>query len=67
MASSIDLEPHEYIGEYIWGTFLPQALTNGTFQAKPDPYVVGHGIEDIQHVFDIQKKGVSAKKVVVTL
>lgn len=67
MASSIDLEPHEHIGEYIWATFLPQALANRSFQAKPNPYVVGHGIENMQHAFDIQKKGVSAKKVVVTL
>ncbi len=33
----------------------------------PEPFVVGHGLEYTQEAFDVQKKGVSAKKVVVTL
>lgn len=42
-------------------------LLYGSSQAKPDPYVVNHRIEHIQHALDIQTKGVSAKKVVITL
>lgn len=36
-------------------------------QAKPDPLVVGTGLEKIQEAIDRQKAGVSAKKVVVLL
>jgi hypothetical protein len=47
--------------------FLPKALKNGTFVASPEPFVVGKGLEAIQEAFSIQEKGVSAKKVVVSL
>ncbi|GFF57167.1 zinc-binding alcohol dehydrogenase domain-containing protein cipB [Aspergillus udagawae] len=67
VAYSIIQDPHKFIGEWIWGEFLPKALASGRFQAKPDPYLVGNGIMDIQHALDVQKKGVSAKKVIVTL
>ncbi|PIG69558.1 hypothetical protein AARAC_002743 [Aspergillus arachidicola] len=67
LAYDIIKEPHRFIGDWIWGTFVPQALANGTLQAKPDPLVVGTSIEAIQHALDVQKRGVSAKKVVVTL
>ncbi|KAH6655945.1 chaperonin 10-like protein [Truncatella angustata] len=59
-------EPHQYIGVWIWKTFIFQALANGSFQAKPDPLVAGHGVRDIQKALDLQREGVSAKKVVVT-
>jgi hypothetical protein len=36
-------------------------------KAKPEPVVVGNGLQDIQYGLDIQKKGVSAKKVVIAL
>lgn len=51
----------------IWEKFIPEALANGSFQAKPDFSVAGHGLEDIQKGIDAQRKGVSARKVVVTL
>ncbi|KAJ1542623.1 hypothetical protein HK405_009853, partial [Cladochytrium tenue] len=47
--------------------FLPEALARGEFVAAPEPQVVGHGLESIQTAFDVLAKGVSAKKVVVTL
>jgi hypothetical protein len=47
--------------------FLPKALTEGKYIAAPDPQVVGKGLEYIQAGFDLQKKGMSAKKVVVSL
>ena len=46
---------------------MPQALANGSLKSKPDPFVVGDGLKDIQHGLDMQKKGVSAKKVVIVL
>jgi hypothetical protein len=32
-----------------------------------DPYVVGKGLDYVQAGFDVQRKGVSAQKVVVSL
>ncbi|KAK7628012.1 chaperonin 10-like protein, partial [Phyllosticta citricarpa] len=55
------------IAEAVWGRFVPEALAAGKLQTKPDPLVVGHGLESIQKGLDIQRQGVSAKKVVVTL
>lgn len=55
------------VGKAIYVDFLPQALAEGTYIAAPDPQVVGKGLEYIQAGYDLQKKGVSAKKVVVSL
>ncbi|MEA5360922.1 zinc-binding alcohol dehydrogenase family protein [Amycolatopsis sp., V23-08] len=51
----------------IYRDFLPSALAEGRYAAVPKPLVAGHGIHDLQHAMDIQLKGVSAEKVVVTL
>ncbi|RAK98076.1 zinc-binding alcohol dehydrogenase family protein [Aspergillus ibericus CBS 121593] len=66
-AVSIIEQPDEHIAQWIWGQFLPQALTSGQFQAKPDLYIVGNGLKDVQYGLDVQKKGVSAKKGVISL
>ena len=58
---------HDVVGKSIYTDFLGQALADGTYQCKPEPLVVGHGLEKLQEAFDVQKKGVSAKKVVLTL
>lgn len=50
----------------IWHDFLPAALAKGTFVPKPDPLVVGKGLGEIQIGLDTQRKGVSARKVVVS-
>ncbi|KAJ9419483.1 chaperonin 10-like protein [Fusarium oxysporum] len=67
VAFSIIQEPTKHIGEWIWSNYIPKALANGSFKAKPDASVVGHGLESIQRALDVHKKGVSAKKIVVTL
>jgi len=54
------------IGRAIYQDFLPEAL-KGTFVAAPSPHVVGKGLEYIQVGLDLLRKGVSAKKVVVSL
>ncbi|KAK7756918.1 hypothetical protein SLS62_000934 [Diatrype stigma] len=54
-------------GAELWSKFVSEALEGGVLQAKPDPLVVGHGLGKIQEAMDILKKGVSAKKIVVTL
>lgn len=54
-------------GEKIMREFLQPALENGTFLARPEPQIVGQGLEKVQEAMEIQKKGVSAKKVVISL
>ncbi|KAM5349612.1 hypothetical protein ACJ41O_006117 [Fusarium nematophilum] len=67
VAFAIIQEPNQHVGEWIWKRFIPKALENGSFQAKPDPSVAGHSLNDVQNAMDVQRKGVSAKKIVVTL
>ncbi len=40
---------------------------SGHRDAAPEPLVIGKGLEHVQAGFDAQKKGVSARKVVVSL
>ncbi|KAF1973448.1 GroES-like protein [Bimuria novae-zelandiae CBS 107.79] len=54
------------VGKHIWKEFLPQALRSGIVLPKPDPEVVGEELRSVQHGLDTQKRGVSARKVVVT-
>ena len=63
-ASSIT---HNQVGKAIYVDFLPKALETGALVPSPEPLVAGHGLESIQTAFDLQKKGVSAKKIVVTV
>ncbi len=51
----------------IYEAFLPQALAEGRYVAAPEPQVVGTGLASIQTGLDVQRAGVSAKKVVVSL
>jgi NADPH:quinone reductase-like Zn-dependent oxidoreductase len=55
------------VSKSIYADFLPQALAEGRYLAAPEPQVVGHGLENVQEGFEQLKKGVSAKKLVVTL
>ena len=55
------------VGKAIYVDFLPKALAQGAYVAAPEPHVVGKGLEYIQVGFELQKKGMSAKKVVISL
>lgn len=55
------------IGPAIYRDFLGPALAAGRFRPTPPPTVAGHGLQAVQDAFDIQRLGVSAAKVVVTL
>lgn len=61
-----DLKDNE-VSQAIYVDFLPKALATGTYTCAPDPEVVGKGLENIQPALEILKKGVSAKKLVVSL
>lgn len=47
--------------------WMARALKDGTLLPKPDPMIVGKGLESIQLGIDTSRKGVSAAKVVVRL
>jgi NADPH:quinone reductase-like Zn-dependent oxidoreductase len=51
----------------VYENFLPAALAAGTYQAAPEPRVVGHGLLYVQAALDAQMKGVSAAKIVISL
>lgn len=65
-APSIALQ-HKEVAHAVWGKFVPEGLASGQFKAKPDPLVIGKGLEKIQDALDKQHAGVSAQKVVVSL
>lgn len=47
--------------------WMAKALEDGTLVPKPDPMVVGEGLESIQRGIDISRNGVSAAKVVIRI
>lgn len=55
------------VGKAVYQDFLPGALKENKYVVAPDPIVVGKGLENIQAGIDLLSKGVSAKKVVVSL
>lgn len=50
-----------------WRNFLTSALEQGKLRCVPEPLVVGNGLAHLQEGLDTLRKGVSARKVVVTL
>lgn len=55
------------VGKAVYEDFLPEALKAGTFVPAPEPLVVGKGLQSVQEAVDLLQKGVSARKVVVSL
>jgi NADPH:quinone reductase-like Zn-dependent oxidoreductase len=55
------------LGADIFEKFLPKALEEGRYLYAPEPLVAGKGLESIQEAIEVLKRGVSAKKVVVSL
>jgi len=51
----------------VYQDFLPAALAQGRYAAAPPARVVGSGLHAIQAAVDLQRAGVSAQKVVVSL
>ena len=58
---------HNDVGRVVYADFLPRALAERRFVAAPEAQVVGTGLASIQAALDVQRKGVSARKVVVSL
>ncbi|MFZ6654003.1 zinc-binding alcohol dehydrogenase family protein [Undibacterium sp. TJN19] len=55
------------VSRAIYVDFLPAALAQGVFVAAPEPHVIGKGLAHVQAGLDMQRKGVSASKIVVSL
>lgn len=55
------------VGDAVWRKYVPEALADGRLQAKPDPIVIGKGLDKVQEGLDKQKAGVSAGKIVIDL
>ncbi len=57
---------NDEVGPLIFKAFLPAALAGRRYLAAPEPDVVGHGLGAIQQGLEVQRRGVSAKKVVIS-
>ena len=55
------------VGKAVYEDFLPKALEAGTFVPAPEPLIAGKGLESVQAAVELQQKGTSAAKVVVSL
>ena len=64
--SGSDLAEND-VSRALYKDYIPTALAEGKYLIAPEPMVVGKGLEYIQEAIDINIKGVSAKKVVVSL
>lgn len=58
-------KPGNEVGSKIWREFVPGALERGVLVAAPEAVVVGSGLRSVQKGLDVQKRGVSARKIVV--
>lgn len=55
------------VGRAIYCDYLPRALEMGKFVPSPEPQIIGKGLDLAQQAMNINKQGVSAQKVVITL
>jgi len=57
---------NDEVGPLIFETFLPAALAEKRYLAAPEPDVIGYGLGAVQQGFEIQQRGVSARKIVIS-
>jgi hypothetical protein len=55
------------VGPAIYRDFLPLALASGAYRAEPKAIIAGHGLSEIPGALQQLRKGVSAKKLVVSI
>ena len=55
----------EQLGRWFFNEWLEKAMSEGTVVLAPQIEIVDGGVEVAQKVFDMLKKGVSGKKLVV--
>lgn len=61
----VSAEPE--VARRVWGAYVPAALEAGGLRPAPRETVVGTGLYYVQGALDLNKRGVSAAKVVVSL
>lgn len=61
------LRGDEALAAAVFHGYLGGALAEGSFTPLPGPEVVGHGLGAVQGAMDTLRKGVSGKKLVVTM
>jgi NADPH:quinone reductase-like Zn-dependent oxidoreductase len=61
-----DLKKND-VADAVFRDFLPGALAAGRYLPAPPASIVGTSLTDLQHAMDVQRKGVSSTKLVVTL
>ena len=57
----------EEMKRVLYGEFLFEALAVGKMKAKPDPLIIGKGLEFALEACDMLKAGMSARKIVASL
>lgn len=57
----------DHVGVKVWKDFVEVGLQAGQLRPKPEPRILTGGLEVIQDALELQKKGVSAQKIVVQL
>lgn len=55
------------VGPTVWGRYLPAALASGSHSLYPEAHIAGRGLPAIQEAIDTLRRGVSARKLVITL
>jgi hypothetical protein len=57
----------DHVGVKVWKDFVETGLRAGKLRPKPEPRILTGGLDVIQDALELQKKGVSAQKIVVQL
>ncbi|KAI1380533.1 GroES-like protein [Hypoxylon crocopeplum] len=60
-------EPDNVATQVVFRDFFPQALASGQIVPALEPLILGKGLDKIQEAIDLQKRSVSAQKIVVLL
>jgi NADPH:quinone reductase-like Zn-dependent oxidoreductase len=55
------------VGPAVWDAYLPEALASGRHRPYPEAHVAGEGLPAVQDAIDTLRRGVSARKLVITL
>ncbi|KIN09007.1 hypothetical protein OIDMADRAFT_23737 [Oidiodendron maius Zn] len=55
------------VGKAVWEDFLQKALDAGAYITAPEPLIAGKGLESLQDAVDLERRGTSARKIVVQL
>lgn len=57
----------DFVAVDVWKNWVPAALKSGLLVPRPRAEVHEGGLEKVQDILNLQKKGVSAKKLVLVI